>query len=134
MPITVQLTPGQAHESTMLAPLLEEVSIGGKAGPPRKRFETVAGDKGYDGEALRETVRGHGSKPLIPHRKKPDGSYPEQAEDFDKELYKQRNVVERLIGRLKEHRRIATRYDKLAESFKAFVILGCVRIWLQNLL
>ena len=134
LPICVQLSPGQTHEATMLEPLLDGVSIGGKAGSPRKRFAVVAGDKGYDGKALRETIKGHGLKPLIPHRKRSDGSYPEQAKDFDKELYKQRNVVERLIGRLKEHRRIATRYDKLAESFKAFVILGCVRIWLKNLL
>ena len=118
----------------MLEPLLEDVSIGGKTGPPRKRFKTVAGDKGYDGKASRETIKAHGSKPLIPRRKLKDGSYSDQAEDFDKELYKKRNVVERLIGRLKEHRRIAMRYDKSAESFKAFVILGCVRIWLQNLL
>ena len=43
-------------------------------------------------------------------------------------------MVERLIGRLKEYRRIATRYDKLAESFRVFVIIGFIRIWTQNLL
>ena len=134
MPICVQLTPGQAHEATMLDPLLDDVSIGGKPGPVRTRFEVVAGDKGYDGKALREAIRSRGSQPLIPTRKLRDGSYPEHAAEFDKEQYRRRNVVERLIGRLKEHRRIATRYDKLAESFKAFVLLGCVRIWLENLL
>ncbi len=86
----------------MLGPLLSAVSIGDRPGAPRRRFETVCGDKGYDGAAQRSTIREHGSTPLIPHRKRPDGSYPEQAEGFDKERYKRRNVVERLIGKLKE--------------------------------
>ena len=118
----------------MLEPLLDAVSISGKPGAPRRRFETVAGDKGYDGVALRETIRDHGSQPLIPHRQRPDGSYPEEAEGFDKEQYKRRNVVERLIGKLKEYRRVATRYDKLAESFRCFVLIGFIRIWLKDLL
>ena len=134
LPIAVQVTPGQTHEATMLAPLLSAVKIGGKPGAPRQRFETVAGDKGYDGAELRETIRNHGSKPLIPHRQRPDGSYPEEAEGFDKEQYKRRNVVERLIGKLKEYRRVATRYDKLAESFRCFVLIGFIRIWLKGLL
>ena len=58
----------------------------------------------------------------------------ERAAGFDKQRYKQRNVVERLIGRLKECRRIATRYDKLAVSFRAFVLLGFIKIWTQHLL
>lgn len=134
LPISVLLTPGEAHESTMLEPLLSSVKIGGKPGAPRQRFDVVSGDKGYDGAAQRATVRQHGSIPLIPHRKLPDGSYPEQAEGFDKELYKKRNIVERLIGKLKEYRRIATRYDKLAESFRCFVIIGFIRIWTKELL
>ena len=134
LPIAVEVTPGQTHEATMLEPLLSDVKIGGKPGAPRKRFETVAGDKGYDGTELRQTIRDHGSKPLIPHRRRPDGSYPEEAEGFDKGLYKRRNVVERLIGKLKEYRRVATRYDKLAESFRCFVLIGFIRIWLKGLL
>lgn len=118
----------------MLAPLLDSVSIAGKPGAPRRQFKTVSGDKGYDGAALRETIKAHGSSPLIPHRKNKDGSSPEQAEGFDKELYKRRNIVERLIGKLKEYRRVATRYDKLAESFRCFVIIGFIRIWTKELL
>jgi transposase len=133
-PLAVLLTPGQQHEATMLEPLLDSVAIGGKPGPPRKRFDVVAGDKGYDGAAQRAAIRQRGSTPLIPHRKRKDGSYPEQAEGFDKEQYKRRNVVERLIGRLKEFRRVATRFDKLAESFRCFVLIGFIRIWLKDLL
>ena len=134
LPIAVQVTPGQTHEATMLASLLSVVKIGGKPGAPRQRFQRVAGDKGYDGTELRETIRDHGSQPLIPHRQRPDGSYPEAAEGFDKEQYKRRNVVERLVGRLKENRRIATRYEKLAETSRAFVLLGFIRIWSKTLL
>lgn len=134
MPIVVALTPGQTHEATMLEPLLSSVKIGGKPGAPRRRFEMVAGDKGYDSAALRETIRTHGSTPLVPHRKRKDGSYPPDATSFDKRAYKRRNVVERLIGRLKENRRIATRYDKLAETYRAFVLIGFIRIWSKILL
>jgi transposase len=132
LPITVALTPGQQHEVTMLEPLLDAVSIGGKPGTPRRRFKTVAGDKGYDSQAVRQAIEGRGSIPLIPYRKLPDGSYAERAEGFDKIGYKRRNVVERLIGRIKECRRVATRYDKLAETFRAFVLLAFIRIWLKN--
>ena len=134
LPISVLLTPGQAHESTMLDGLLSSVKIGGKPGAPRQRFDVVSGDKGYDGAAQRTTIREHGSVPMIPHRQRPDGSSPEQTGDFDKQLYKKRNIVERLIGKIKEYRRIATRYDKLAESFRCFVIIGFIRIWTKELL
>jgi transposase len=134
LPIAVELTPGQKHEATMLEPLLDAVCVTGKPGRPRKRFGTVSGDKGYDGAASRAAIRSRGSQPLIPHRKKRDGTYPDSGEGFDKERYRQRNVVERLIARLKEYRRIATRYDKLAESFRSFVLIGFIRIWLKDLL
>lgn len=130
----VVLSPGQSHESTMLEPLLNEVSVAGEADRSLSRFSIVSGDKGYDGLKARAAINERGSTPLIPHRKRRDGSPGGDGEEFDRLLYKRRNVVERLIGRLKEHRRIATRYDKLAESFRAFIILGCVRIWTEDLL
>ncbi|HET6522367.1 MAG TPA: transposase [Geminicoccaceae bacterium] len=49
---------------------------------------------------------------------------------MDRGLYHERNVIERLVGRLKEYRRIATRYDKLAASYLAFVQLAAIRMWL----
>lgn len=132
LPIAAALTPGQQHELSMLEPLLDAVSIAGKPGPPRRRFQTVAGDKGYDSQLARQAITVRGSTPLIPHRKLADGSYPKGSEGFDKDQYKRRNVVERLIGRIKECRRVATRYDKLAETFRAFVLLAFIRIWLKN--
>jgi len=128
------VTPGQQHESTQAAKLLDGVAVGGKQGPPRRRFGQVAGDKAYDSDPIRTDIRSRGSEPVIPHRKRPDGSYPPSAQGFDKRAYRRRNVIERLNGRLKEFRRIATRYDKLLESFKAFILLGCIMIWLKDLI
>lgn len=132
--MTVAVTPGQQHEATMLEPLLDAVKVAGKPGRPRRSFDVVAGDKGYDSKAAREAIAERGSTPLIPHRKNKDGTYPERAAGFDKNQYKRRNVVERLIGKLKECRHLATRYDKLADSFRAFIVLGFIRIWLKDLL
>lgn len=128
------VTPGQQHETTMVEPLLDAVAIGGKPGRPRKRFDLVAGDKGYDIPRVRKEIAARGSTALIAHKKLPDGSYPPAAEGFDKAQYKRRNVVERLIGKLKECRHLAMRFDKLAESFRTFVVLGFIRIWLKDLL
>lgn len=132
--MTVAVTPGQQHEATMLESLLDAVKVAGKPGRPRRRFDVVAGDKGYDSRSAREAIAERGSTPLIPHRRKRDGTYPERAAGFDKQQYKRRNVVERLIGKLKECRHLATRYDKLADSFRTFIVLGFIRIWLKDLL
>jgi len=111
---------------------LDSVSVGGKRGPARRRFGQVAGDKAYDSAPFRKAIRSRGSEPVIPHRKRRDGSYQPSATGFDKQAYRRRNVIERLIGRLKEFRRIATRYDKLLESFKAFILVGFILLWLKD--
>lgn len=116
----------------MLEPLLDGVAIAGKPGRPRQRFATVAGDKGYDSKAARQAIAERNGKPLIPHRRLKDGSYPECAAGFDKQQYKRRNIIERLIGKVKECRRIATRYEKLVESYMAFIMLGFIRLWVKE--
>jgi transposase len=114
--------------------LLDSVAIGGKPGPKKTRFEAIGGDKAYDSQAIRKDLRKRGTKPVIAHRKNRQGEYPPEAVGFDKALYRQRNVVERLIGRLKENRRIATRYEKQADSYRAMILLAFIRIWLKSLL
>lgn len=133
-PITVTVTPGQQHETTQVDALLDQVAIGGKPGRPRTCFEAISGDKAYDSQEIRQRLRRRRTKPVIAHRKNWQGEYPPEAKDFDKALYRQRNVVERLIGRLKENRRIATRYEKLADSYVAMILLGFIRIWVKDLL
>ncbi len=85
-------------------------------------------DKGYDANALREAVRNRRAWANIPpkaNRRDPVC--------FSKHLYKMRNLVERFFNRIKQFRRIATRYDKLAENFLAAVKLASIRIWLRDL-
>jgi transposase len=133
-PISLSVTPGQQNETTQVEVLLDQVRIQGRRGRPRQRFACTAGDKMYDIPRVRAAVRRRHGRPLIPHKRRPDGSYPPGAARFDRQRYRQRNVVERLISRLKEWRAIATRYEKLAASFGAVILLGFIRIWLHDLL
>jgi transposase len=86
----------------------------------------VLGDKAYDGNAIREPIESQGAVPNIPaksnHKWKPC---------FSKTLYRERNQVERFFSKLKHFRRVATRYDKLADNFLAMVKLASMRLWLR---
>lgn len=134
LPLSVTVTPGQAHESTQVVPLLDSVSVGGKRGPRRRSLRAIAGDKGYDGAPARQAIRRHGARPVIAHKKRGDGSYPASARHFDKELYRRRNIIERRNGHLKEHRRIATRFEKLAVNFVAMIQLAFVLTFIKTIL
>ena len=86
----------------------------------------ASGVKGYDSDRLVDALDVRGITPVIPpkaNRKKP------RQPDFA--LYRERNLVERLYGKLKQYRGIATRYDKLAQTVMAGVLLVCVLIWLN---
>ena len=78
-------------------------------------------DKGYDGDDLRAEVIKRGAKPVIPNKANRVNLHP-----FDKRAYKGRNVIERCFCRLKDFRRVATRYDKLARNFLASVQLAAI--------
>lgn len=84
-------------------------------------------DKGYDGDAVRENLLFHGVLPVIPPRA--NRSQP-IACNFQR--YKDRNRIERMFNRLKQFRRIATRYDKTAKSFLAFLHLAAAKLWLPT--
>ena len=87
----------------------------------RTRPRRVAGDKGYSYPFVRALLRARRIAPLIPTRS-------DQPRDpgFDREAYKRRNVVERLVGWLKERRRLCTRFEKLAGSYLAMVKLAFI--------
>jgi len=84
-------------------------------------------DKGYDSDAVRETLLLHGILPVIPPK-----ANRRELIACDYRRYRDRNQVERLFNRLKQFRRIATRYDKTATSFMGFLCLAAVRLWLPN--
>ena len=98
-------------------------------GRPRLRPACIAGDKGYDSAALRDALRRRGIEPLIPSR-----SNRKRVLAFDKERYRERNVIERCINRLKQWRRVATRYDKLAVNYLAMVLIAASMHFIQALL
>lgn len=82
----------------------------------------VVADKGYDSDRLREFVRSHGAKPVIPSRKNT------RRRRYDKGRYKLRNQVERFFNRLKHYRRVATRYEKTDRNYDGFLCLASLII------
>jgi putative transposase len=83
-----------------------------------------AADAAYDGDRLRLFLIERGTRPVIPNNPTRKHLYP-----FDPQAYKLRNLIERMFCRLKDWRRIATRYDKLAANFAAAVTLAAIVIW-----
>lgn len=128
-PLAATVTPGQAHESKSVEATLEAVRLPGSGrGRPRTRPRRLAGDKGYSYPRIRRYLRGRGIGPVIPTRKDQRAN-----PNFDRERYKQRNVVERCIGWLKENRRVGTRHEKLAVNYLAMVNLAMIRRYLRIL-
>jgi transposase len=113
--VALSLTPGQAADISQAMPLLDRV-----------KPEAFLADKGYDSDALVETLEGRGITPVIPPRA---NRLNPRKTDFA--LYRERNLVERFFGNLKQYRALATRYDKLANTFLAAVALVCVLFWLN---
>lgn len=120
------LTPGQQHEATVVLDLLNRGQVK-RAGPgrPRLRPKRLVGDKGYSSRWFRQTLRQRGIRITIPRRINEHRSGP-----FDRETYRLRNRVERFFNRLKQFRRIATRYEKRAENYAAMITLAAIVLWL----
>ena len=86
----------------------------------------MLGDKAYDGNAIRDLIEAQSAVPNIPAK-----SNRKWRPCFSKTLYRQRNQIERFFSKLKHFRRVATRYDKLADNFLAMVRGGSVCLWLR---
>ncbi len=119
------LTAGQRHEQTMFEPLMEAGAVKRPGhGRLRARPDRVAGDKGYSSKRIRRYLRRRGIGVVIARQKR------ERRVRFDKAAYRKRNVVERLINRLKQFRRIATRYEKRAVNYLAMLTIAAIMLWL----
>ena len=117
--ISITLTPGQASDAKEFDTVFLKLPEG--FSPERGMM-----DKAYDSDAIRQTLRESEIVPVIPPRKNRTTSI-----TYDEEHYKQRNRVERFIGRIKQFRRIATRYEKLGEMFLAFIHIVSAYIFLS---
>lgn len=95
-----------------------------------RRPQRVIADRGYDAKRVRAWLRARRVRAVIPERRLPAGKKRRRRGRppvLDVEQYRRRNAVERLVGWLKEHRSVATRFDKLGSSFLAMVKLACIR-------
>jgi transposase len=137
-PLAALLTPGQQHEGAVCTELLASVRVRTSAGGgrPRTRPKLVVADRGYDACGFRRYLRRRGIRCVIPEKRVPAGKRRRRRgrrPRFCRATYRRRNVIERLVGWLKEHRRIATRFEKLASSFMAMVMLSFVRRYFRML-
>jgi len=121
-PLHFRLTPGQAHESTVLDTLLAETNarLLGREGEPIAWPTALGGDKGYRADWIDQYLIDLGIRPVIPSKGNEDRDA--RPVEFDRETYRRRNIVERLIGWLKESRRIFSRFENSAKNFGALPV------------
>jgi transposase len=125
-PITFVLTPGQRHETVAFERLMEQGAVKRVgSGRPRLKPRRIVGDKGYSSGAIRRYLRRRHIGVTIPRRRDE-----RRRGRFDRAIYRLRNQVERLINRLKQFRRVATRYEKRAENYLAVLMIAAIRLWL----
>jgi len=114
-PVRLLLGPGQRNDITKAHDLIEGFEP-----------EAVIADKGYDAGHLREAVLANQAEAVIPPK-----SNRRTPIDYDTALYKERNLVERFFNKLKQFRRVATRYDKLLANYRGFVLIAAIAIMLR---
>lgn len=131
LPLGFHLTAGQTHESSVL----DELLISADERLLDENGERIAwpfalgGDKGYRADWIDQYLLDLGVNPVIPSKENEDRAA--RPVEFDKEAYRRRNVVERLIGWLKENRRIFSRFEKTAKNFGGMITLAFIRQYLQ---
>ena len=113
-PVKLKVTGGQAADS----PHLPELIAG-------QETDAVIADKGYDSNENRQVIENQGAEAVIPGKKNRKTPVV-----YDRHLYRERFVVECYFGKLKQYRRVATRYDKKAKNYLGFVWLATINIML----
>ena len=114
-PVRILLTAGQESDIGQGEDLIAGIDC-----------DAVIADKGYDSKKFAQAVEAKGAEAVIPSQR----NRAEQR-DYDKDLYKERNLAERFWGKVKQFRRVATRYEKTARNFLAFIHLASIMILLR---
>ena len=115
LPIRFSAGPGQENDMKRACGLIDGLAA-----------KYVLADRAYDADTLMDVIYEIGAEPVIPPRRHRRVKHP-----YDRELYKERNQIERLFAKLKEFRRVATRYDKLLRNFIGFVMIAAIHLWLK---
>jgi transposase len=113
-----RLTGGEAHEVKGYEALMKLHDT---------TPERLLGDNGYDSDEIRSDLAKRGIEPVIPPR-----SNRTKPIDYDRKAYKRRNLIERCVNRLKQFRRIATRYEKTARAYLSMLGLAATRLWMKT--
>lgn len=139
MPLAVVLTGGQRNDGAVFTDVIDDIRVPRlRAGRPRTRPDAVIADKAYSNGIIRRYLSGRGIKAVIPQksdeqaRRRNKGSSGGRPPSFDYELYKGRNVVEREFALAKQWRGLATRYEKLAITYRSTAVLCAVLVWLRK--
>ena len=139
-PLVMLLGPGQGGDSPMFEHVIDSLSVPRVgSGRPRTPPVRALADKAYSSRANRALLRRRGIQAVIPERadqianRKRRGSRGGRPVSYDSEAYKRRNVVERSFNVFKQWRALATRYDKLALTYRGGVVLRAITIWLKAL-
>ena len=129
--ITHHLTAGQTHESTVLDTLLigADEQLFDAEGEPVAWPVALAGDKGYRADWIDDYLIGLGITPVIPSKENEDRNA--RSVPFNREAYRNRNIVERLIGWLKECRRVFSRFEKTAKNFSGMIRMAFIQRYLR---
>ena len=125
------VTAGQAHESTALVPLLDQANqdLYDAQGNPVPWPAALAGDKGYRADWIDECLLELEIRPVIPSKTNEDRDA--RPVPFDRDDYRRRNIVERLIGWLKESRRVFSRFEKTARNFVGMIKMAFIHRYLR---
>lgn len=115
LPLKINLTGGQVHDSVPAVELLEGITS-----------DYVLADRGYDSKEIVEFIEAQGAKPVIPPRKSN-----KVQRVYDHHIYRERHLIECLFNKIKHYRRVATRYEKLADNFRSMILLAFIMVWIR---
>src|SRR5690606_21957156 len=115
LPVRLIASPGQRNDIAFAHDLIKGIEA-----------EVAIADKGYDADHLADRIAEAGAQLVIPPKRNR-----RVQRQYDADLYKERNRIERFFSKLKQFRRVATRYDKLLVNFMGFVKLAAIAIWLR---